>query len=139
MSSCASCTWEAQQFIVTEQIISTVTRLRSKECLHLSLHSIILSLFVNLFNSSSTPRSCKTLMSQEIVDFLFHSGLLILRHDLVSVLGCEGSFCLRLAGSFLGKLRLCGTRSDISRQLKPSKILWPSVDIELEFESHVRR
>ena len=56
-----------------------------------------------------------------------------------TVLRGQCSFSSRLSCTILSKLSVGRTWSEIRWKLKPGKVLWPSVDIEGEFESHVRR
>ena len=130
---------EAKHLIRRQKIIATMTTLRPKEGVHLSLHSIILGLLVDFFDLIAAACSREPRVGKQTVDLLFHACFLLFCHVCASVL--RGQSCLGsgLASSLLCKLSIGGTWSDISRQFEPGKILGPSVDIERKFESQVRR
>ena len=107
--------------------------------MHLSLHGIIFRLLVNFLDLITASSCCKSLVGKHAVNLLLQSSLLFLSHVLATILGSEGRFSSGLAGSFLSKLVIRGTWSDICWEIEPCEVLRPSVDIKVEFESHVRR
>ena len=106
--------------------------------MHLSLHCIIFGFLVDFLDLVTATSCCESLVSKHAVDFLLQPSLLLLGHVLATVLGSESSFSSGLAGSFLSQLVLRGTGSDVSWKIKPSEVLGPPIDVEVEFESHVR-
>lgn len=130
---------EAKHFIRRQKIIATVTTLRSKESIHLGLHSIVLGLLVDFFDLIAAACSREPLVGKQTVDLVLHAGFLLFCHVRASVLRGQSCLGCGLASSLLCKLSIGGTRSDISRQFEPGEVLGPSVDIERKFESQVRR
>ena len=116
-----------------------MTILWPKHRLHLSLHSLVLSLLVDLLNLFAATRRRKSLMRQKIINLPLHSDFLFFSHHCSSVLWDEGTFggCLTCALNSL--LWLSSTRSKISWQLKPGKVCWPVIYFKLVFESHIGR
>ena len=130
---------EAKHLIRRQKIITTVTALRSKESIHLGLHSIILGLLVDFLDLVAAACSREPLVGKQTVDLVFHACFLLFCHVRASVLCGQSCLGRGLTSPLLCKLSIGGTRSDISRQFEPREILGPPVDIERKFESQVGR
>ena len=101
--------------------------------LKLSLHCIILGFLINLFNLITPASSREPLMGKHAINFFFHSSFLFFTHL------CAATILLCIRSDFCRGLSSFRAWHDISRQLDPSKILRPLVDIKREFKAHIRR
>lgn len=80
-----------------------------------------------------------SLVSQHVVDFHLHALELVICHVLARNLGFKCGLCPHLGQPILRKSFLAFAIVQVLWQFEPGKVLWPSLNLELELEPEIRR